>query len=61
MKDPVRNYEQYLLSSGVLKPADIERIVKSFAKKSGELQTGGATQVIVPDTDEEMQDVYAPW
>lgn len=61
MKDPVRNYEQYLLSSGVLKSADIERICEEFREKiENELQTGSATQVIVPDTDEEMQDVYAP-
>src|SRR5262249_42243538 len=59
--DPVKNYEQYLLSSGVLKTIDIENIKSGFKEKiESELQAGFATAPVVPDTEMELEDIYAP-
>jgi 2-oxoisovalerate dehydrogenase E1 component len=60
MKDPVKNYEQYLLSSGVLKESDVERTRNEFKEKIEiELLAGFATNPVVADSEEEINDVYA--
>jgi 2-oxoisovalerate dehydrogenase E1 component len=60
MKDPVKNFEQYLLLSGVLKENDVERIKNEFKEKiESELQSGFAVNPVVADTEIELQDVYA--
>ncbi|RYD59466.1 MAG: dehydrogenase [Sphingobacteriales bacterium] len=60
-KDPVSNYEAYLLKEKVLKQADIDSIRAGIQKEIEEgLATGFAAQPITPDTDEEVRDVYAP-
>jgi 2-oxoisovalerate dehydrogenase E1 component len=60
MKDPVKNYENYLLSSGVLKENDIERIKNEFKEKiESELQTGFAANPVAADAETELEDVYA--
>jgi 2-oxoisovalerate dehydrogenase E1 component len=61
MKDPVKNYEQYLVSSGVLKGTDVENIKNGFKEKiEGELQSGFDTAPVVADTETELEDVCAP-
>ncbi|MDP4262522.1 MAG: thiamine pyrophosphate-dependent enzyme [Bacteroidota bacterium] len=60
MKDPVKNYEHYLLSSGVLKEADAEQIKNELKEKiENELQAGFAVNPVVADTETELDDVYA--
>jgi 2-oxoisovalerate dehydrogenase E1 component len=60
MKDPVRNYEQFLLSSGVLKTDDIENIKNGFKEKiERELEAGFSTTPVVADTESELEDIYA--
>jgi 2-oxoisovalerate dehydrogenase E1 component len=58
-KDPVSNYEQYLLDEGVLNPTLIESIRAEFKKEID----AGVEEVlnkpeITPDTDYELNDVY---
>ncbi len=60
-KDPVQNYEQYLKEIGVLNDALIAEMRAEFKKEI----EAGIEQVFaepepVPDTQEELQDVYAP-
>jgi len=60
MKDPVKNYEQYLLSSGVLKSNDVENIRNEFKEKiEHELEIGFAVKPVVAETETELEDVYA--
>jgi len=60
MKDPVKNYEQYLLSSGVLKANDVENIRNDFKEKiEHELEIGFAVNPVVADTETELEDIYA--
>lgn len=60
MKDPVKNYEQYLLYSGVLKENDAENIKNEFKEKiENELQICFTAKPVVVDTEEELDDVYA--
>ena len=60
MKDPIKNYEQYLLYSGVLKENDAENIKNEFKEKiESELQIGFAAKPVIADTEAELEDVYA--
>ena len=60
MKDPIKNYEQYLLASGVLHDSDTENIKNEFKEKiESELAIGYDTKPVVADTEEELEDVYA--
>ena len=60
MKDPIKNFEQYLLYSGVLRENDTENIKSEFKEKiESELQVGFASSPIVVDTETELEDVYA--
>ncbi len=58
-KDPVRNYELFLKSIGLLDDAQIEQIEAQF---KAEIQTGldiaFAEEKIVPDTQSEISDLY---
>jgi 2-oxoisovalerate dehydrogenase E1 component len=58
-KDPVKNYEQYLLDENVLTTADIEKI-KAEKKEhiESELKIAGEAKPMVVDTEEEVKDVY---
>lgn len=61
-KDPILNYENYLLSERVLTPSSVEHIkdgYKIYIEQN--LERGFAAQPIVPDTTEEVRDVYAPY
>ncbi|MBI3139070.1 MAG: dehydrogenase E1 component subunit alpha/beta [Sphingobacteriales bacterium] len=58
-KDPIKNYEQYLLDTGVLNPATIAEIRNELKDKiETELAVGFNTQPVVADTEEELEDVY---
>ena len=60
-KDPVINYENWLLQEGVLNAEDIARLRdEARATIEAELKPGLEPQTIVPDTEEELEDVYAP-
>lgn len=60
-KDPVRNFEQFLIQEGVL-TAEASSELKDELKAliESELQVGFGASVLVPDTEEELNDVYAP-
>ncbi|MEO6538389.1 MAG: transketolase C-terminal domain-containing protein, partial [Ferruginibacter sp.] len=59
-KDPIKNYEDWLVQQNILSPADIQNArdeIKIYTES--ELQTANKADVIYPDTVEEVQDVYA--
>ncbi len=61
LKDPVKNYEQFLCSEGILTNADVDAIREEFKTYiEEELKTGFASSPVVPDTREELAAVYAP-
>jgi len=62
VKDPVKNYESYLLNEGILKDSTIQLIRDKFKieiQKS--LDTAYAEPKILPDTEHELADVCAPF
>lgn len=60
-KDPVRNFERYLIEQGVLSEERMESIRVSFKEKiEQELAIGFQTAPVVANTSEEIADVYAP-
>jgi 2-oxoisovalerate dehydrogenase E1 component len=59
-KDPVKNYEQYLIDENILTVAQVENIkaeTKSYIET--ELKIGSQAKPIEVNTDEEVNDVYA--
>ncbi|MBK8519407.1 MAG: dehydrogenase E1 component subunit alpha/beta [Chitinophagaceae bacterium] len=60
-KDPVKNYEQYLLDENVLTVAQVENIkAETKAHIETELKIGSQVKPMEVDTAEEKNDVYAP-
>ena len=60
LKDPIKNYEKYLLDAGVLNELQTTGIRNEFKNKiEEELALGFNTGIIVPDVEEELEDVYA--
>lgn len=60
-KDPVQNFEAYLLAEGILQQADVDRIREQVRQEiEAGLETGFAVPPVVPDTAEELADVYKP-
>ena len=61
-KDPVSNFEAYLLKEKVLKQKNIDKIREGIQKEieSG-LAVGFAAEPVKADTAEEVRDVYAPF
>ena len=60
LKDPVRNYEKYLIDSGVMNEMIADQIKNEFKEKiEAELAIGFNNSVIVPDAEEELEDVHA--
>lgn len=60
-KDPVKNYEEYLVAENVLTAAEVEAIkaeTKSYIET--ELSMAYNAKPLVPDAQEELGDVYAP-
>lgn len=61
VKDPIRNYEQWLISENIFSENDIAACrldTKNYIEK--ELQEAYKAAPIRPDTEEEVNDVYAP-
>jgi 2-oxoisovalerate dehydrogenase E1 component len=59
-KDPVSNYEQYLLQQQVLSGIDVENIKSEYRERiEQELAAGFNAAPIVVNTEEEIEDVYA--
>lgn len=59
-KDPVKNYEQYLIAEGVINEmqiADIRHEFKEYIET--ELKAAFEAEALIPDAKEELGDVYA--
>jgi 2-oxoisovalerate dehydrogenase E1 component len=60
-KDPVNNYERFLLEEGILTPEKIEAIRKEFKEEIEKgLEITFAEKNPAPDTETELADMYAP-
>ncbi len=61
-KDPVDNYERYLLDEGVISQEEVDSIRKGIKKEiQDELEVAYAEPNVVPNTAQEFADVYAPY
>lgn len=61
-KDPIKNYEEFLLSQKLLAINEIEEIKKGTKEYiEAELKKAFDAPPIIPDTIEEINDVYAPY
>lgn len=61
VKDPVTNYENYLLNEGVLTPDSKKQIEASLTKRiNTDLKAAYAQPEVTADTEYELQDVYQP-
>ncbi|MGH2642988.1 MAG: alpha-ketoacid dehydrogenase subunit alpha/beta [Chitinophagaceae bacterium] len=60
-KDPIKNYEEFLTYLDIYSTQDFNEIHESFKSKiEEELKPGLHAPAIIPDTKEELKDVYAP-
>src|SRR5687768_3906806 len=60
LKDPVKKYEEYLKSIAVLKEVNITEIRTEFKEKIEKvIKIGFEAKPVIPDTEQEMDDVYA--
>ncbi len=61
-KDPMSNYEAFLVKEGLLNQTKIDAIRADIQKEIEHgLQVGFEAPAIVPETNEEVADVYAPF
>jgi 2-oxoisovalerate dehydrogenase E1 component len=61
-KDPVANYESYLLENKVLDKETIEKLKKEITKEvAAGFKRATETENILPNTDLELSDRFAPW
>jgi 2-oxoisovalerate dehydrogenase E1 component len=59
-KDPIKNYEEYLVTSGIMSDIEVAVVRDEFkAHIDDELKTAFAADQIKPDVEEELNDVYA--
>lgn len=60
-KDPVANFEQFLLDKMILAPSNIKAIRETIQQEIEDgLARGFAALPVTPDIEEEIKDVYAP-
>ena len=60
-KDPIKNYERYLVSEGLITEMQVAEIRNEFKESiEEELKKGFDTPPVIADTDAELEDVYAP-
>jgi len=60
-KDPIKNYEHYLIDTAVITEMQIATIRNEFKEKiEAELEIGFHTKPVVADTETELEDVFAP-
>ena len=58
-KDPVKRYEEFLLSEGILHEEQLENIRNEFHEYiEEEVKAGLESSPIIPDPQEELEDVY---
>lgn len=61
-KDPVRNYEAYLLSEGIITKEFVEETREIYLKEINEaIEIALNAKGPVPNTETELKDVYAPY
>ncbi|HTO15961.1 MAG TPA: dehydrogenase E1 component subunit alpha/beta [Edaphocola sp.] len=61
-KDPIKNFEKFLLDEKILTPEIIENYNKAVHKEIDEgLEIGFAAPDIIPDTEKEFADVFVPY
>lgn len=61
-KDPIDNYEMYLLSEGVMTQAEIDKVRKEYKKHiQAEFDIAAAEENVPVNTEFELNDVYAPF
>jgi 2-oxoisovalerate dehydrogenase E1 component len=59
-KDPIKNYEQFLITSGVLNETSVADIRNEYKEKiEAELSVGFNSPAVVANTENEVRDVYA--
>lgn len=59
-KDPIKNYERYLIETGVMNEMKVAEIRNEFKDRiESELKIGFDTKPVVADVEEELEDVYA--
>ncbi len=60
LKDPIKNYEQFLITNNILTETGVAEIRNEFKEKiESELVIGADTRPVVADTETELGDVYA--
>ena len=60
-KDPIKNYEKYLLEQNILSEATVLEIHNEYRSYiESELNIGFNSPPVIPNTEEELNDVYAP-
>lgn len=60
-KDPVANFEEFLIEKFILSPSQVKAIREDIQKEiDNGLEKGFAEPPVTPDTEEEIKDVYAP-
>lgn len=60
-KDPVRNYELFLLDEGIITEKDVADLTKTIKKEIQDgLDIAFEEEKIIPNTAEELADLYAP-
>ena len=61
-KDPISNFELYLLEQGILTKESIEEIKKTFKDEiQAGFDTANAEDAIIPNIEVELADIYAPF
>jgi len=61
-KDPVTNFELFLLEEGILSIEDVEKVTQVIKQEIHDgLEIAFAEERIVPNTATELEDVYAPF
>ena len=61
-KDPISNFELYLLEQGILTKESIEEIKKTFKNEiQAGFDTANAEDAIIPNIEVELADIYAPF
>ncbi len=59
-KDPIKNYEQFLISENIISEMQVADIRNEFKKHiEDEIKLAEQEEKIIPNTDEELEDVYA--
>ena len=60
-KDPIKNYEQFLIAENIITEMQIAAIRNELREYiEEELRTAVENEALVPDSNEELNDVYAP-